>query len=98
MHVRGQWSELKLQQRMQALLAFVLPVESRAVRLRVLERFGVAANGLEPRESRGQLEQQRDQLPDSEPQQQLAGQQEQQYGVPVRPAPSSTGRWESAPG
>jgi hypothetical protein len=97
-YTNGDWSELELQQRMQALLAFVLPAESRAFRLHVQQRFGVVAQGLEPRESRGQLEQERDQLPDSEPQQQRGGQQEQQYGVPVRPAPSSTGRLESAPG
>jgi hypothetical protein len=96
-HLEGQWSELVLQQRMQALLAFVMQAESGAFRRHVLQRFGVAAIGLEPRESRWQLEQQRDQLPDSEPQQQLAGQQEQQQRVPFRPAPSSTGRSESAP-
>jgi hypothetical protein len=96
-HLRGEWSELELQHRMQALLAFVLPAESWAFRAHVLERFGVAAQGLEPRESRGQLGQQRDQLPDSESRQQLAGQQEQQQRVPLRAAPSSTGRWESAP-
>jgi hypothetical protein len=42
------------------------------------------------------LEQQRDQLSDSEPQQQLAGEQEQQQRVPFRPAPSSTEVLENA--
>jgi retron-type reverse transcriptase len=37
----GQWSELKLQQRMQALLAFVLPAASEAFRSHCLQRFGV---------------------------------------------------------
>ena len=90
-HERGAWSELVLQQRMQALLAFIMPVESGAFRRHILQRFGVAAKRLEPRESRRQLEQQRDQLPDGEPQQQQQpGEREQQQRVPVRPAPSST--------
>ena len=91
-HLRGEWSELVLQQRMQALLSFVMPVESRAFRRHVLQRFGVAAKGLglEPCESGRQLEQQRDQLPDGEPQQQQPDEQEQQHRVPVRSAPSST--------
>jgi retron-type reverse transcriptase len=108
-YLRGQWSELHLQQRMLALLAFVMPADSLAYRRHVLERFaclpdgegqstlltserrrqGVVAMGLEPGDPRWQLEQQRDQLPHGEPQQQLAGQQEQQHRVPVRPAPSS---------
>ncbi len=89
-YLRGEWSELVLQQRMQALLAFITPAESGAFRRHVLQRFGVVAIRLEPRDSRGQLEQQRDQLPDGEPQQQLAGQREQQQRVPLRPALSST--------
>ncbi len=52
----GEWSALVLQQRMQALLAFVMPAESRAFRQHVLGRFGVAAIGLQPRDPRGQLE------------------------------------------
>jgi hypothetical protein len=96
-HAQGRWSELVLQQRMQALVAFTLPADSRAYRLHVSERFGVVAKGLEPRDSRGQLEQQREELPDGEPQQQLAGQPEQQPRVPVRPPPSSTPALASAP-
>lgn len=88
---RGDWSELILQQRMQALLAFVMPAESGAFRRHVLQRFGVAAKGLEPHESGRQLEQQRDQLPDGEPQQQQQpDEQQQQHWVPFCPAPSST--------
>jgi hypothetical protein len=56
----------------------------------------VAAIGLEPCESRRQLEQQREQLPDGEPQQQQPDEQQQQHRVPVRPAPSSTGAPEGA--
>ena len=89
-HVRGDWSELVLQQRMQALLAFVMPVESGAFRRHVLQRFGVAAKRLEPCESGRQLEQQRDQLSDGEPQQQQPDEQEQQHWVPVGSPPSST--------
>ena len=88
-HRCGQWSELKLQQRMTALLAFVMPAESGAFRRHVLERFGVAARRLEPRDSRRQLEQQRQELPVSEPQQQQPGQQEQQHRLPGCPCPSS---------
>jgi hypothetical protein len=84
----GRWSELVLQQRMQALLAFVIPAESGAFRRHVLQRFGVAAIRLQPCESGRQLEQQRDQLPDGEPQQQQPEQQ-QQHRVPFRPAHSS---------
>jgi len=85
----GRWSELVLQQRMQALLAFVLPAESAAFRRHVLQRFGVAAKRLQPCESGRQLEQQRDQLPDGEPQQQQPERQQQQHRVPFRPVPSS---------
>ncbi len=94
-HLRGEWSELVLQQRMQALLAFVMPADSRAFRRQAMERFGVAARRLEPRESGRQLEQQRDQLPDGEPQQQQPGEQQQQHRVPLRPSRSSTWMLES---
>jgi hypothetical protein len=90
-HERGDWSDLKLQQRVQALLAFLLPADSWAFRRQVIEYFGVAARRLEPRESGRQLEQQRQQLPDREPQQQQPGQQQQQQQrVPLRPRRSST--------
>ena len=95
--LRGQWSELRLQQRMQALLAFVLQADSWAYRCRVLQRFGVVAQGLEPGDPGRQLEQQRQELPGHEPQQQLAGQQEQQQRVPVRPPPSSIPRGGTDP-
>lgn len=89
-HWRGEWSELVLQQRMQALLAFVMPADSGTFRRHVLQRFGVAARRLEPCESGRQLEQQRDQLPDGEPQQQQPDEQEQQHWIPFRSPPSST--------
>jgi hypothetical protein len=89
-YLRGQWSEGHLQQRMQALVAFTLPAHSRACRQGVIERFGVAAFRLEPRQTRRQLEQQREELPDGEPQQRQPDQPEQQPRVPVRPASSST--------
>jgi hypothetical protein len=90
--MEGRWTELQLQQRMQALVAFTLPARSRPWRRHVLHRFGVVANGLEPRDPRRQLEQlerQRQELPLSEPQQQQPGQQEQQHRVPGCPGPSS---------
>ena len=95
-YLTGQWSELTLQQRMTALQAFILPADSRAFRIHALSRFGVVANGLEPRDSRRQLEQQRQELPVGEPQQQQPGQQEQQYWVPSGPRPSSTGALDNA--
>ena len=86
----GRWSELKLQQRMQALLAFVMPAESGAFRRHCLQCFGVAAKRLQPGESGRQLEQQCHQLPDGESQQQQPDQQQQQHRVPLRSPPSST--------
>jgi hypothetical protein len=94
--VEGWWSEAELQQRTTALLAFVMPAESGGFRRHVLERFGVAAFGLEPRDPRRQLEQQRQELPVSEPQQQQPVEQEQQHWVPGCPGPSSTGAPEGA--
>ena len=88
--IEGWWGEAELQQRTTALLAFVMPAESGGFRRHVLERFGVAAIGLEPRDPRRQLEQQRQELPVSEPQQQQPVQQEQQHWVPGCPGPSST--------
>jgi retron-type reverse transcriptase len=116
-HRAGEWTELHLQQRMTALLAFVLPADSRGFRQHVINRFaclppgegastartlarrrqGGAALGLEPRDPRRQLEQQRHQLPRGEPQQRQPDEQEQQHRVPVRAAPSSTGRHDRAP-
>ena len=92
----GVWSEAELQRRITALLAFVMPAASGGFRRHVLKRFGVAANGLEPRDPRRQLEQQRQELPVSEPQQQQPVQQEQQYWVPGCLGPSSTGAPEGA--
>ena len=56
--IAGRGAELELQQWMQALVAFTLPACSRSWRRQVLDRFGVMANGLEPRDSRRPLEQQ----------------------------------------
>ncbi len=94
--LEGEWGEAELQRRVQALLAFVMPADSAAFRRHVLERFGVAAIGLEPRDSRRQLEQQRQELPVGEPQQQQPVEQEQQRRVPGCPDPSSTGAPEGA--
>jgi hypothetical protein len=68
----------------------------------VLHRFGVVANGLEPRDPRRrleqleQVEQQRQELPLGEPQQQQPGQQEQQHRFPGCPGPSSSGALDDA--
>lgn len=89
-HADGRWTERQLQQRMQALVAFTLPAQSRNWRRHVMQRFGVVAHGLEPGDPRRQLEQQREQLPVGESEQQQPGEQEQQYRVPSRSGPSST--------
>jgi RNA-directed DNA polymerase len=97
--IAGRWTELELQQRMQALVAFTLPACSRSWRRHVMHRFGVVANGLEPRDPRRQLEQlerQRQELPVSEPQQQQPGQQEQQHRFPGCPRPSSSRALDNA--
>ncbi|MEI6785625.1 MAG: hypothetical protein WCQ21_32455 [Verrucomicrobiota bacterium] len=98
--VAGRWTDVQLQQRMQALVAFTLPARSQPWRRHVLHRFGVVANGLEPRDSRRQLEQleqQRQELSVSEPQQQQPGQQEPQPRFPGPAGPSSAGALADAP-
>lgn len=50
----------------------------------------MVAPRLEPGDPGRQLEPQRQELPGHEPQQQLAGQQEQQHRVPVRPPPAQS--------
>lgn len=91
-HRDGVWSELDLQQRMTALIAFTLPCRSGGFRRNVIERFGAEANGLQPRAARRQLEQQRQQRALCQPQQQQPGQRQQQQRFPDCFGPSST-RW-----
>lgn len=91
-HRDGVWSELELQQRMTALIAFTLPCRSGGFRRNVIERFGAEANGLQPRAARRQLEQQRQQRALCQPQQQQPGQRQQQQRFPDCSGPSST-RW-----
>lgn len=86
----GNWTELQLQRRMTALIAFVKPANTVGFRRRCFNQFRVATIGLEPRDSRWQLEQQCGELPSGEPQQQQPWQQEQQQRVPLCFAPSST--------
>jgi RNA-directed DNA polymerase len=85
LNASGEISETQLQQRLTALTAFVLPARSFRFRRRVLEPIRSAAIGHEPGEPGRQLEQQRDQLPRGEPQQQHAGQHQQQHGLPPCP-------------
>ncbi len=87
----GRWTELQLQQRVQALVAFTLPCRSRGFRRHVVRRYGVAANGLEPRDPRRQLEQQWPELPVGSAQQQRPDEHQQQHRVPCGAGPSSTG-------
>jgi len=95
--VEGRWTDLESQQRMTALVAFTLPWRSRNFRSHVVRRFGVAANRLEPRDPRRQLEQQCQQLPVGEPQQQQSGQRQQQQRLPGCSGPSSTRASADAP-
>ena len=46
-YLRGQWTELHLQQRVQALLAFVMPADTWAFRKHVLDRFACLPDGEE---------------------------------------------------
>jgi RNA-directed DNA polymerase len=91
-HEEGVWTELELQQRIIALIAFTLPSRSRGFRRNVMQRLGAEANGLQPRDSRRQLEQQRQQRALRQPQQQQSDQHQRQHWFPGCPAPSST-RW-----
>lgn len=88
----GVWTELELQQRMTALIAFTLPCRSRGFRRNVMQRFGAEANGLQPRDTRRQLEQQRQQRALRQSEQQQPDEHQQQHWFPGCPAPSST-RW-----
>lgn len=96
-HEEGVWTELELQQRMTALIAFTLPCRSRGFRRNVMQRFGAEANGLQPRDSRRQLEQQRQQRALRQPQQQQSDEHQQQHWFPGCAAPSSTRRPEGSP-
>lgn len=96
-HLEGRWTERQLQARMRALVAFTQPAQCRNWRVQVRERFGVAANRLEPGDPRRQLEQQRAQLPVGAAEQQHADESEQQCRVPRGPGPSSTGALDDAP-
>lgn len=96
-HEEGVWTELELQQRMTALIAFTLPCRSRGFRRNVMQRFGAEANGLQPRDSRRQLEQQRQQRALRQPQQQQSDQHQQQHWFPGCAAPSSTRVPEGSP-
>ena len=93
----GVWTELQVQQRVGSLIAFTLPCRSRGFRRNVIERFGAEANGLQPRDSRRQLEQQRGQHALRQPQQQQPGQHQQQHWFPGGSGPSSTRRSDDFP-
>lgn len=84
----GRIDERRLQRNATALLAFVQSADSMAFRTSLWRKFWGTALWLEPRDSRGQLEQQREQLPGGQPQQQHAVQPQHQHRVP--PGPSST--------
>ena len=66
-HEDGVWDEACLQRHVEPLLAFTRQVRAWGFRSRVLKDLGARPIGLQPREPRGQLEQQRPELPVSEP-------------------------------
>lgn len=86
-HQCGRWNSLQLQQRVQALLAFLLPVDSLNFRRKTVSRFGVAARGLQPCVTGWQLVHRRELLPGCLPLLQRPGVQEHHLRVPLRPAP-----------
>lgn len=90
----GAWDEATLQRHTMALLGFARQTRSWRFRRGVLEDLGQRPIGLEPREPWRQLEQQRPELPVSEPQQEQPGEPEQQPGVPRGPS-SDRGRMAS---
>jgi len=59
--------------------------------------FQRAGAEYEPRSSRPELEQQREELPFGEPEQQQSGQPEQQQRIPARPALRGAFRMRHAP-
>jgi RNA-directed DNA polymerase len=93
----GVWTELELQQRVTALIAFTLPSHSRGFRRHVIEQFGAEAKGLQPREPRRHLEQQRQQRALCQPQQQQPGQRQQQQRLSGCSGPSSTRASDGSP-
>jgi len=92
-HEAGLWDEARLQSHVEPLFAFARQARSQRFRQRTLQNFGSRRNGLQPREPRRQLEQQRPELPFRQPEQEHADEPEQQLGVPGRP---SSGRGRSA--
>jgi len=95
--VDGVWTDLQVQQRVTALIAFTLPCRSRGFRRNVMQRFGAEANGLQPRDPRRQLEQQREQRALCQTQQQQPDQCQQQHWLPGCPDPSSTRESDDSP-
>ena len=81
----GVLEEGAVQEGVTALLAFLKHADTREFRRKVFCGAGATAIGLEPGESRRQLEQQREQPAVGESQQQHAVQQEQQHRLPVCP-------------
>lgn len=82
---QGRISEAAVQQRATALTAFTLPAKSFQWRQRAFAKFRCMAIGLEPGEPGWQLEQQCQELPFRQPQQEHAGQPQQQPRLPPRP-------------
>lgn len=80
----GLMDEAGLQVHLQALVGFVTQTKSWHFRQRVLKNLGQGSIGLEPGETGWQLEQQRAELPFSQPQQEQPLEHEQQPRLPSR--------------
>jgi hypothetical protein len=90
-HAAGRLDEASLQQRATALVAFTQagPTAGWRWRSRVLQSLAADGRGPEPGDPGRWLEQQPEELPAGEPQQELAGQPEQQPRVPRGRSPAA---------
>ncbi len=84
----GRWTELELQQRVAALLAFVRVTRCEDFRRSLLSREGNPTDRLQPDDPWGQLGKRHGQPPLCQPQQQHPVESQQQQRLPVRPSPA----------
>ncbi len=85
----GQWTELELQQRVTALLAFILVARCDNFRRSLLGREGNPTDRLQPDDPWGQLGKRHGQPPLCQPQQQHPVESRQQQRLPVCPSPAA---------
>ena len=85
----GEWTELELQQRVTALLAFVRVTRCEDFRRSLLGREGNPTDRLQPDDPWGQLGKHHGQPPLCQPQQQHPVESQQQQRLPVCPSPAA---------